>query len=61
MNYFDPNYVFENEFGKRVFGEERRKMEKVIQEDIPFDLSAHNVVHLDLIKIRTHNISSDRH
>ena len=40
MNYFDPNYVFENEFGKRVFGEERRKMEKVIQEDIPFDLSA---------------------
>jgi hypothetical protein len=36
MNYFDPNYVFENEFGKRVFGEERRKMEKVIQEDIPF-------------------------
>jgi hypothetical protein len=35
MNYFDPNYIFEN-----VFGEERRKMEKVIQEDIPFDLSA---------------------
>jgi hypothetical protein len=34
MNYFDPNYVFENKFGKRVFGEERRKMEKVIQEDI---------------------------
>ena len=40
MNYFDPNYVFENKFGKRVFGEERIKMEKVIQEDIPFDLSA---------------------
>jgi len=40
MNYFDPNYVFENKFGKRVFGEERRKMEKVIQENISFDLSA---------------------